>query len=62
MLVDQMTVIRREKEWLKETILVEKGKTRLKQHNNYGWTLVNYLYTLRNKLECSEWNYCVEIF
>jgi hypothetical protein len=57
-----MIAIKREKEWLKETISVEEGKTRLKQHNNNGWTLVNYLYTLRNKLKCSEWSYFVERF
>jgi hypothetical protein len=43
-----MSAIKREKEWLKETI-VEEGKTRLKQHNNYGWTLENYLHMLEIK-------------
>jgi hypothetical protein len=37
----------------------KRGK-KLKQHNNYRWTLINYLYTLRNKLKCSEWNYFVK--
>jgi len=57
MLVDYMSAIRREKEWLKETIWVEEGKTRLGQYNNYGWTLENYLNMLGNKMECSECNY-----
>jgi histone acetyltransferase (RNA polymerase elongator complex component) len=35
-----MTAIIREKKWLKETISVEEGKEKLRQHNNYGWTLV----------------------
>jgi hypothetical protein len=54
--------IKRDKEWLKETILVEKKKTKLKQHNKYGWTLVDYLQMLRNKPKCGEWNYFVERF
>jgi hypothetical protein len=38
----------REKEWLKETISVEEGKTKLRQHSNYGWFLENYLHMLGN--------------
>ncbi len=54
--------IKRQKEWLKETILVEKIKTNVRQHNKYGWTLVNYLHTPRNKPKCGEWSYFVERF
>jgi hypothetical protein len=57
-----MSAIKRKKKWLKETILVKEGKTRLIQHNNYGWTLVDYLHTPRNKPKCSEWNCFVKIF
>ncbi len=46
-----MSAIKREKEWLKETILVEEGKTKLRQHNNYGWFLENCLHMLGNKME-----------
>jgi hypothetical protein len=51
-----MTTIRRDKERIKETISVKEGKTRLRQHNNYGWTLVNELHTLENKTKCNEWS------
>ncbi len=30
----------KKKKWLKETISVKEGKEKLRQHNNYGWTLV----------------------
>jgi hypothetical protein len=56
-----MTDTKRKKEWLKETILVEEGKTRLKQHNNYGWTLVDYLHMLGNKIECRTKLFCGNI-
>jgi hypothetical protein len=56
-----MITITREKKWLKETILVEEGKEKLRQHNNYGWTLIDYLHMPRNKPECNEWRCFVEI-
>jgi hypothetical protein len=31
-----MYVIRRENEWLKEILTIEKGKERLQQHSSYG--------------------------
>jgi hypothetical protein len=51
----------KKKKWLKETISVEEGKEKLRQHNNYGWTLVNYLHMSRNKPKCNEWSCFVEI-
>jgi hypothetical protein len=56
-----MIAIIREKKLLKETISVEEGKEKLRQHNNYGWTLVDYLHMLKNKPECNEWRCFVEI-
>jgi hypothetical protein len=52
--------IKREKEWLRKTILVEKRKGNLRQHNQYGWTLVDYLHMPRNKPKCGEWSYFVD--
>ncbi len=54
--------IKREKKWLKKPISIEKKQVKLKQHNKYGWTLVDYLHTPRNKPRCGESSYFVERF
>lgn len=45
-----MIVIRRESEWLKEVITTEEGKERLREHNKYGWSFVDYLEERQNTL------------
>jgi hypothetical protein len=45
-----MIVIRRESELLKEVITIEEGKERWREHNKYGWSFVDYLYTLKKNI------------
>ncbi len=49
-----MFVIRKEDERLKEILTIEKEK--LQQHNNYGWSFVEYLHTPRNTPKLDKWN------
>jgi hypothetical protein len=46
-----MSIIRRENEWLKETIIGEETKRRLKNNNQYRWTFVECLHKPKNSLE-----------
>jgi hypothetical protein len=57
-----MYVIRRENEWLKEILMIEKGKERLQQHSSYGWSFVEYLHTPRNTPKLDKWNCFVDKF
>jgi hypothetical protein len=43
-----MSIIRRENEWLKEILIIEEGTERLWQHSSYGWSFVDYLHTPKN--------------
>jgi hypothetical protein len=55
-----MSIIRRENEWLKEILRIQKGKERLQQHSSYGWSFVDYLHTPRNTPKLDKWNCFVE--
>ncbi len=50
-----MTLVEREDEWMKESIIVEEAKQRLKINCSYGWNFQKYLYTPKNALELNEW-------
>jgi len=39
-----------------------KREAKLKQHNKYGWILVDYLHASINKPKCGEWSYSLERF
>jgi hypothetical protein len=47
-MVDIMTLVEREDEWMKEIIIVEEAKQILRINYNYGWNFHNYFHTPRN--------------
>jgi hypothetical protein len=55
-----MSIIRKKNESLKEILTIEKGKEKLQQHSNYGWSFVDYLHTPKNTLELDKWNCFVD--
>jgi hypothetical protein len=48
---------RRNYEWFKETITIDERKKKLRIHNRYGWSFLDYLYTPRRnpKLDNGEY-------
>jgi hypothetical protein len=58
-----MTTIKRGNyEWFKETITIDERKERLRIHNKYGWSFLDYLYTPRRSPKLDKWGTFVEKF
>jgi hypothetical protein len=58
-----MTAVKRRNcEWFKETIIIDKGKEIIRFHNRYGWNFLDYLYTPRRNPELDKWGTFVENF
>jgi hypothetical protein len=57
-----MIVKKGNREWFKETIIINEGKEKFKTHNRYGWNFINHLYRPRRNPKLDKWGTFVEIF